>query len=133
MCFTYFKSISSIRILLYRSHVIHFFYFSGTFLASEYLFSAPRGLFILVALSPLPSICAASRGLFSALLEDSLFWSYFPRFRVSAQRLEDSCRAPRGLFILVVLSPLPSICAAPRGLKKKYHFNEVLVDKIPLS
>ena len=70
--------------LLYRSYVIHFFYFSGTFLASEYLFSAPRGLFILAVLSSLPSI-------FSALLEDSLFWSYFPRFRVSAQD-------PRGLF-----------------------------------
>ena len=38
--------------------------------------------FILVVLSSLPSI-------FSALLEDSLFWSYFSRFRVSAQRLED--------------------------------------------
>ena len=45
--------------LLYRSHVIHFFNFSGTLLASEYLFSAPQGLFILVVLSPIPSICAA--------------------------------------------------------------------------
>ena len=59
--------------------------------------------FILAVLSLLPSI-------FSALLEDSLFWSYFPRFRVSAQRLEDSSMT---LFFLAVLSPLPSICAAP--------------------
>ena len=46
---------------------MHFFYFSGTFPASEYLFSAPQELFILVVISPLPSICAAPRG----LLEDS--------------------------------------------------------------
>ena len=58
-------------------------YFSGTFPASEYLFSAPRGPFILAVLFPLPSIC-------SALLEDSLFQPYFSRFRVSVQLLEDS-------------------------------------------
>ena len=37
---------------------------SGLVPAFEYLFSAPRGLFILVVFSPLP-------GIFSALLEDS--------------------------------------------------------------
>ena len=62
-------------VVIVQSSFIQFFNFSGTFLASEYLFSAPRGLFILVV---------------------------FSRFRVSAQRLEDSCRTPRGLFILVV-------------------------------
>ena len=35
---------SQSRILLYRNEIICFFYFSGTFPASEYLFSAPRGL-----------------------------------------------------------------------------------------
>ena len=55
--------------------------------------------FILVVLSSLLSI-------FSALLEDSLFYRYFSRFWVSAQH-------PRGLFILAVLFLLPSICAPP--------------------
>ena len=66
-------------------------YFGRTFPASEYLQSASRTLerlfndaFFLAVLFPLPSI-------FSALLEDSSFWSYFPHFRVSAQ-------GPRGLF-----------------------------------
>ena len=93
-------------------------YFSGTFPASEYLFSAHGGLFILAPLFPLP-------GIFSALLEDSLFWMYFFRFRVSFQRssrtLYFGCTffaseylfsAPRGLFILVVLFSLPSIFLA---------------------
>ena len=47
--------------------------------------------------------------IFSALLEDSLFWSYFPHFRVYAQRLEDSSIT----LFLAVLSPLLSICSAP--------------------
>ena len=85
--------------------------------------------FILAVLSSLPSI-------FSALLEDSLFWSYFPRFRVSAQRprglfdyafffsgtfpaseyLRSASRSLERLFddaFLAALSPLLSICAAP--------------------
>ena len=77
-----------------QSSKIHGYYYIGVRL---YTFS------FLAVLFQLPSI-------FSALLEDSLFWSYFPRFRVSVQR-------PRGLFddafFLAVLFPLPSICAAP--------------------
>ena len=97
-----FHKINFFNPLLYRSRVIQLFYFSGTFPASEYLFSAPRGLFISVVI---------------------------PRFRVSAQRLEDSCRTPRGLFILVVLSLLPSICAAPQGfyLVEFEYLRKVLV------
>ena len=55
---------------------------------------------------------------FSALLEDSLFWSYFPHFRVSEQRLEDSSMT---LFFSGTF-PLPSICAAPRGLSDDAFF-----------
>ena len=107
---------------------LYTFYFSGTFSASEYLFSAHRGLFILDVLFPFPSI-------FSALLEDSLFrmyfsptflfQRYFSRFRVSFQRSWRTLyfsatfpasgylfSAPRGLFILVVLFSLPSIFLA---------------------
>ena len=64
---------------------IHFFYFSGTFPASGYLFSAPRRLFILVVL---------------------------PLFRISFQR---SSRTLGRFFddpLLTVLYPPPSTCAA---------------------
>ena len=50
-------------VVIVQSSFIQFFNFSSTFLASKCLFSAPRGLLILVV---------------------------FPCFRVSAQRLEDS-------------------------------------------
>ena len=53
-----------IAVLYYLSGVKIYTFFSGIVPASEYLFSAPRGLFILVVFFPLPSI-------FSALLEDS--------------------------------------------------------------
>ena len=78
--FTFFPKILILDVLPYRNEVIHFIYFSGTFPTSEYPFSAPRGLFILVVLS---------------------------RFRVIAQRLKDSCRTLR--WRLAVLFRLPSI------------------------
>ena len=62
--------------------------------------------FVLVVLSPLPSI-------FSALLKDSLFWSSFPASDYLRSTLEGSCRTPWGFFILAVLPPLLSICPAP--------------------
>ena len=111
-----------VSLLLVGNEIIHFFYFSGTFPASEYLFSAPRGLFILVV---------------------------FPRFRVSAQHpwglLQDSLRtlyfsgtfpasqylfsAPRGLFILVVFPRFRVSVQHPRGLHlvESEYLRKVLV------
>ena len=86
-------------LLLVGNEIIHIFYFSGTFSVSEYLFSAPRGLFILDVLCPLSSICSApSRALY---------------FGCTFSAFEYLFSAPRGLFILDVLSPLLSICSAP--------------------
>ena len=72
------------KALLYRNEILHIFNFSGTFPAFEYLFSAPQGLFISVV---------------------------FSRFRVSAQRLEDS---------------IPNTCA-------RYWDSRPDIDKISLS
>ena len=60
---------------------------------------------VLAVLSSLSSI-------FSALLEDSLFWSSFP----TSEYLRSASRTLRWCFFLAVLFPLLSICAAPRGL-----------------
>ena len=97
-------------LLLYGSQFIHFFC-SGTFLASEYLFSAPRGLdefihfFFVAVFFPLPSIFSLSP------------WGLdeFTHFFFSSGIVPDSeylFSAARGLFILVAFFPLPSIFSA---------------------
>ena len=100
---------------------IPFFNFSGIVPDSEYLFSAPRGLDEFIPFFNFSGIVPASQYLFSAPRGLDEFIPFF-NFSGIVPSSEYLFNPPLGLFILVLFSPLPSIFSALLEDSKKVSF-----------